>query len=429
MTAPRSLARRLAWGVAALAVAAAVAMGWRAWTARKVAPPSPPAAVAAPALELAATDVVNAVTVDLPTGVAVTGSLRALQSAFVKARVAAEVRTLAVREGDAVRAGQVLVQLDTAEFDWKLRQAEQTAEAARAQLDIAVRNLANNEALVAQGFISPTALDTTVANRAGAQASLNAALAAVELARKARADATLTAPFAGVVSQRLMQPGERVAVDARLLEIVDLSTLELEAAVPPHEAAALRPGQPAWLSVDGLTAPVAARVARINPTAQAGSRSVLAYLSVAGQPALRQGLFASGQIETGRQRVLAVPLHAVRTDGSRPQVVEAVGTRATLRPVELGVRGRIDGIDMVEIRSGLATGARLLAGAAGAVADGTKLRLPAAVAPVASPAMTPAPAPAPMPAPAAAASTSAAAGAAPAAIPAVTPAAVQAALR
>lgn len=427
MTASRSLGRRLAWGVAALAVAAGAAAGWRAWTARKATPAAPPVAAAtpAPALELAPGDVVTAAMVDLPTGVAVTGSLRAVQSAFVKARVAAEVRTLTVREGDAVRAGQVLAQLDTAEFDWKLRQAEQTAEAARAQLDIAVRNLANNEALVAQGFISPTALDTTVANRAGAQANLNAALAAVELARKARADATLTAPFAGLVSQRLVQPGERVAVDARLLEIVDLSTLELEAAVPPHEAAALRPGQPAWLAVDGLAAPVAARVARINPTAQAGSRSVLAYLTVAGQPALRQGLFASGQIETGRQRVLAVPLHAVRTDGARPQVVEAVGTRATLRPVEPGVRGRIDGVDMVEIRSGLAAGARVLAGSAGAVADGTLLRLPAVAAPVASPAPAAAGVPATQPAPVASAS----ADPARAAQPGTTPAAVQAALR
>lgn len=379
------------------ALVAAVAIGAWQMSARRAAAPAGPAPTvavkAAPVLEFMPGDIVTAQTADLVRGLEVSGTVRAVNTAFVKARVAGEITAITVREGDAVRAGQAVVQQDAGDFDLRLRQADQQAAAARAQLEIAERALTNNKALVAQGFISPTALDTSVSNERAAQATLQAALAAVDLARRARADATLTAPIAGLVAQRLAQPGERVSVDARILEIVDLSRLELEASLTPEDVATVRVGSRARLRVDGIDAPIGARVARINPSAQAGSRAVSVYLALDTSPSLRQGLFARGRIELDVRKVLALPASAVRADRALPYVLALEGDKVVARNVRPGLRGEANGSAdgrsagapprpaageaLVEIAEGLTPGAQVLSGRLGAVADGSAWRMSA----------------------------------------------------
>lgn len=369
--------RTLTWVALAALIALAGAGGWRYLGGGKSAAPRAQApAASAPAeavVELAATDLATARSLELTQGLPLTGSLRAVTSALVKARVAGELQGLTLREGDSVRQGQEVARIDPTEFQARLSQAREQAGAARTQVEIAQRQFDNNKALVDQGFISRTALETSQSSLAGAQATYQAALAAVDVARKTLDDTVLRAPIAGVVSQRLAQPGERLGIDARVIEIVDPSRLELEATMSAADSVKVRVGQTARLQVEGLSAPVRARVARINPAAQAGTRSVPVYLSVESAPGLRQGLFAQGSLETGKVRGVAVPLAAVRTDKPAPYLQLVDGGRITHRAVTPGARGEQDGTEVVAV-DGVVEGAQVLLGHVGALREGTAVR-------------------------------------------------------
>lgn len=285
--------------------------------------------------ELATSDVVQARTRTLVQTVPISGVLRAANTAVVKAKVAGELSGLQVREGDAVQAGQVLGRIDTTEYQARTQQAAHQAQAAAAQVAIAQRQLANNQALVAQGFISSTALETSLSNLAAAQANHRAAQAAQDIAAKSLADTVLRSPISGQVASRLAQNGERVGVDARVLELVDLSSLELEAAVPPELAAQLLVGQTARLTVEGSTATVQAKLVRISPSAQAASRSVLVYLKLSPAPGLRHGLFAQGQVLVGERTGTAVPASSVRNDRPQPYVQLVQASASASEPAHI----------------------------------------------------------------------------------------------
>lgn len=374
------MSRWLKTALVLLALIAVVALGWRGHAARQATRQAQSAPVKDPVIELSAIDLATAHVVELTSGLPISGALKAVNSAIVKARVPGELQGLTVREGDRVEAGQVIARVESTEYADRVRQAQEQADAAKAQVEIAQRQVDNNAALVRQGFISKTAADNSLASLNTAQANHRAAQAGIDVLRKSLADTVLRAPISGQVSQRLAQPGERVAPEARIVEIVDLSRLELEASISPADSVAVRVGQQALLRIEGVAQPVAATVARINPSAQPGSRSVLIYLTVAAQPGLRQGLFAQGQLATETQRALAVPLNAVRTDKPLPYVQVVEGDRIAHRTVQTGVRGQVDGELWVAVQ-GVADGARVLRGAAGVVREGTQVKLAAPVAP------------------------------------------------
>jgi len=348
----------------------------------------------APVYQLGPQDAVVVQTLALDQTVALSGSLHALQTAVIKARTAGELQGLTKREGDAVRAGETVAQIDNTEAQARLRQAEQQAQSAQAQVTIAQRGFDNNQALVRQGFISATALDTSSANLAAAQANHQAALAARDIARKALGDTVLKSPLSGQVSARLVQNGERVALDARVLEVVDLSAFELEAALAPADAAAVRVGQVAQLLVEGLSEPVAATVARINPSVQPGSRSVLIYLRVAAAPGMRQGLFAQGAVVIGRIEAPAVPLSSVRNDKPAPYLQLVREGKIVHLPITLAQQAQQGGEPMVmlDVAAGAPPGTPVLRVQAGLIREGTAVSLAGVTAAAADGAASAAPA-------------------------------------
>ncbi|MDH4428679.1 MAG: efflux RND transporter periplasmic adaptor subunit [Acidovorax sp.] len=364
------------WAAAAVVVLLVGAGFWKAQAARQSQQKAAAAAALARAqapLELVAADVFTVRQQRIALGVPVSGALRAVDSAMLKARAAGELQGLVLREGDRVLAGDIVARIDPTEAQARLRQAQQQADAARAQVDINQRQLNNNKALVDQGFISATALVTSQASLESAQASHRAALAAADIARKGLEDTVIRSPIAGLVAQRLAQPGERVAIDARVIEVVDLSKMELEALLSPADSVRVQVGQTALLTIEGASEPVKATVARISPSAQAVNRTVPTYLRVdamASGLALRQGLFVQGILNTGMTDALVVPLNAVRTDKPAPYVQVIRQGQITHVPVRAGTRSRM-GEETVVAVEGLEREQQILAGHIGLLREGT----------------------------------------------------------
>lgn len=367
--------------VIALLLLAAIA-GISRWVLqpRKETPPPSPRAEAP--LDFLAQEIISVEPVELRQVLQLSGSLRAVDLATIKARIAGEVRDVQVREGEPVRAGQIVVRMDTAEYDARVAQARGNLNNARAQLAIAAKTRENNLALVEQGFISRNAFDNSASQFEAAQAAVDAAQGALDLVMKSLNDTVLRTPISGLVSVRHVQPGEKVAADAKLLDIVNLQKLELEAAVPASDIAQVAIGQPVELHIEGQPGTVMGKVARINPAAQTDSRSVPVYVQLANpEQRLRVGMFAEAQLVlASRTGVLALPSQALRHEGGTTYVFAIENGKIVRRTVTPGTSGLSSGERRVEIVAGLAPGAQVIRADMGNLQPGTPARIsPAAV--------------------------------------------------
>ncbi|MFZ1181416.1 MAG: efflux RND transporter periplasmic adaptor subunit [Herbaspirillum sp.] len=340
--------------------------------------PAPPVTVVNPArvLEFLPTDTVVAGIEALRQVLPLSGALRALDQVSVKARVAGDVKEVLVRAGEAVSAGQILVRMDTREYQARVDQASGALVAARGQLDIAVKTRDNNRALLDKGFISRNAFDNAASQFDIAQANVDSARGALDAAQKALSDTVIHAPIAGMISSRTVEPGEKVSVDYKLLEVVDLRRMELEAPVPTADILKVRLGQEVLVTVDGLPRAVAGKVARINPATQSGSRSIMVYVRVDNPDGLlRAGMFADASLTLDqRDAVLTVPQMAIYDDGGKTWVYAIENDRLVRRDVVLGLRGVDSGGDAVEVRSGLSDGARIVRVRLGNLSSGMPVR-------------------------------------------------------
>ena len=327
-------------------------------------------------MELAPTDLAEVVRGPLRASVPLSGTLRPFTQTVVRTRVAGTLEQLDVREGETVRRGQLLATQEDLELRARVAERRASLAGARAQRELARKNRDNHQQLLASHFISRNALDTSESALAVAESGVAAAEAQLELALKALADARLLAPMAGVVAERFAQPGEKLPVDARVVSLVDLSRLELEAEVPASDLPSVRPGAAVDFTVDGLGRQrFRGRVERLNPAADERSRALRVYARLDnGDGALRAGMFAKGTVAAGdvREAVL-VPAACVRDESGQAVAFTLEDGRVVRRPLRLG--GRDAERDAVEVLEGLAPGAKVLLASLGNLRPGDRARV------------------------------------------------------
>lgn len=390
--------------VAAVVVLGAAVLGWARWRGPVV------DAFAVQAAPLVRT-------------VQVSARVEALTRVDVGATLTGRVAEVLVREGDAVRAGQPLLRLETDELRATLAQARASeqqaqarlsglrttgraqAQAALAQADAGVvaarAEMERAQALVAQGFVSGSRLDEArralqvaeaqqanaraqvAANRDGgtdevqAQAQWQAAKAATEAAQARLAQAELRAPTDGRVLTRDVEPGQIVQPGKALLALALAGPTVLVAQADERFLDQLATGQPATVVADAYAGQrFAARLSRIAPRvdAQRGAIEVKFEMTDAPPAFLREDMTLSVEVETARRdRALALPLAALRpgADEASATVLVAADGRAQARPVRLGVRT----LQAVEVQDGLQDGELVLLGEASAqVQPGQRVR-------------------------------------------------------
>jgi RND family efflux transporter MFP subunit len=372
------------WGLRAAIVAAFVLVvaGALLWVIRERGNGDATAAAtpAAPrVMELAAVDLTTVSRGPLERIVPLSGTLRPLEQTLLKSKVAGELRALTVREGEAVRKGQVVARFDEAELQARVAEKRANFEAARAQLDLARKTWNMNADLLAKGFISQNAADNVANTVKVGEANLASALAQLDLVRNALADAIVRAPMDGVVAERFAQPGEKLPVDAKLLSIVDVDRMELEAEVPTSDIAFVKPGQAVEFSIEGIAGkPFQGRIERINPSADERSRAVTVYV-VLPNPAreLRGGMFAKGTLRlAGEEQATLMAVSALREERGEAVVYRLDGDTVTRQPVSVGMRD--SGRGLVQVLGGLEPGVRVLNANLANVHPGDRVREPAA---------------------------------------------------
>lgn len=324
------------------------------------------------ALEFVPSEVVKPVLTSMPAQIEFSGPLVAPGTVVVRAKSTGTLVNLSVAEGSRVKAGQNLGQLDLEELRYRIAERSATLESARAQFDQAERQFKANQGLADQKFIASTALDTSRASLEAARAQVSAAKAQLDTAQVTLRQAALVAPISGVVSKRHALPGEKLAPEQQILSIVDLSRLELAGLVGTHEVSRLKPGMPVQIKVEGSDRPVEARISRIAPAAEPGTRSIGVTLELANpKEEFRAGQYAVARVELpdDAQR-LTVPQAAVSSNAGQEQVW-MIENGALLRRIV--TTGRSDAREgRVEVLQGLTPAAQVLAARFDNLREGAK---------------------------------------------------------
>lgn len=328
-------------------------------------------------LQIAAHDLLHADHVTLQQTLSISAVVAPSRSAIVKARLPGELAEMKWREGELVKAGDVLARTDDTQARASAQMAGEQLNVAHAQLAIAQRTSDNNQSLARQGFISETALQNANASLDAAKASLASAQAAFNLSQSNLRDTVVKAPISGRVAQKFAQSGELLGVGSPIVEIVDASQLELESNVQTADATQLRMGQVAILSDPASPqVTIKAEVIRVNPKADASNRAVKFYLSMRGKQVLYPGQFLQGHLLLSQISGLGVPLTAIRTDAPRAIVQLVREQRVAHQEVLITSRGELGGVTYALV-DGLKAGDQVLSGSVGLIRIGTPVSVQA----------------------------------------------------
>lgn len=311
----------------------------------------------------------------LATGPTISGSLTAVREAQVRAETNGPVREIRAEAGQRVQAGAVLAKLDDTALNDAYLSARAAQRSAHVGFEDAKRDLERDTRLHQAGAVSERDLERSKTRVATAEAALADAQSRLVSAQEQLEKTTVRSPFAGVVSEREISPGDVVQSGALLYAVVDPSSMQLEATVPADQLQSLKIGTPVEFTVSGYGARrFQGRIDRLNPSVDPATRQVRIYVTIPNRDqGLVAGLFAEGRVESQRKRAPAIPLAALDPKGTSNEVLRLQSARVRRARVELGIRD--PAAELVEVVRGLSVGDTLLLGSSQGLADGTVVRI------------------------------------------------------
>lgn len=293
-----------------------------------------------------------------PVTEAASGTLASARQTVVASRILARIKEVRVRAGDRVAKGDPLVVLESADLQARVGQARKALQAAQARRDLARSERTRYEQLYQRGVATKQRLDQAIADLREAEADADRLAQGLREAETGLSYTEIEAPVAGLVVDRLAEPGETAAPGRPLLRIYDPLALRVEAPVRETLAVRLHVGDVLSVEVAALSESFEGRIEEIVPFAEPGARTLLIKVGLPQDSRLYAGLFARVAIPAGRRSRLLVPEAAVDRVGQLSFVtVSDRAGRLERRMVTLGDY-RIDG--KIEVLSGLAPGERVL---------------------------------------------------------------------
>ena len=289
-------------------------------------------------------------------------TLRADRRATVTTRTSGVLRTLHVEEGDLVREGQPLAELENDEQRIALARAKATAETRR-------REFERLEKLFGDALVSEEQFEQARRDHQDARHAVE--LTELELART-----VITAPFGGIVLTRHLDVGNTVNQGTAVYDLADVSPLYTDVNVPERHVSLLSAGQEVRLTPDATSRAVSARIERIAPEVDRGTGTVKVTLAVNQAEELRPGTFVRVDITTDRhEEALVVPREALVAEGRRWFLFRVDGEKASKVEVALGYEDQA----RVEIHptddQDLEPGTQVVTAGAGALEDGAAIRI------------------------------------------------------